>query len=155
MVIALAAIAVPAVTANGEGGCSKDTVLGDAMFQTGDIKFPAGQDANFDQIDVGNDKAIAVGPAFGFFFVDPVATNNLVIEKAQKGADNCKSCCESEENGGPQGNSFGESPNGCSACQNACSLINLEQIHVGNRETIASGPGTVATNNVKISTVQK
>jgi len=49
---------------------------------------------------------------------------------------------------------FDESPKSCAACQNACSLINLEALHVGSRTAIASGPNTLAENNVKIKTVQ-
>ena len=159
MVMALAAIAVPAVTADGR------VELGEAVFQSGSISFPAGQDANYDHLNVGNDKAIAVQGAFRWFFgADPVAKNNLDIEKIQKSGEKCESCCMAEEHhGGCQGGvcasgeggpEFGKSPDKCSACQNACSLINLEQLNVGSRQAIASGPNTLAENNVKIKTVQ-
>jgi hypothetical protein len=153
MVIALAAIAVPAVTAG--GGC-KEGVLGEAQFQTGDISFPAGQDANYDQLNVGNDKAIAVMGAWGFWGWDPVAKNNLNIEKVQKSLQECKSCCEAEEHGHGDISAawFGASPDKCSECANACSLINVEQVNVGSRTAIASGPHTLAENNINIKTVQ-
>jgi len=154
MVLAVAAIAVPAVTA--DGGC-KDSVLGEAVFQTGDISFPAGQDANFDQINVGNDKAIAVAGPMRFFGFDPVAKNTLNIDKVQKSLQECKSCCETDQKEMPQGATvmeFGPSPDHCSACQNACSLINVEQIKVGDRTAIASGPSTTAENTVNIKTAQ-
>jgi len=153
--MAVVAIAYPAVADKEKGGCGGwSSPLGDAMFMSGDIKFPAGQDGNYGQVNVGNDKAISTMGAWRFG-ADPVATNNLNIEKIQKSLGECKSCCEgSEADGGAPTVEFGESPHECAACKNACSLINLEQINVGSREAIALGPSTSATNNVNIKTVQ-
>jgi hypothetical protein len=152
MVIALAAIAVPAVTAS--GSCNEH-MQGEAAFGPGKIAFPSGQDSNFDQLTVGNDQAIAAGVPGWFFWGDPVAKNNLNIEKVQKSVKECKSCCEArEETKDGKEVEIGESPDKCQSCQNACSLVNLEQIHVGTRIAIASGPRTLAENNVNIKTVQ-
>jgi len=80
-----------------------------------------------------------------------VAKNKLTIEKAQESLGECSSCCLGAEQNGA---SFEASPEDCAACKNACSLINLEQINVGARTAIASGPSTTAENEVTIKTLQ-
>ncbi|MDD1742414.1 MAG: hypothetical protein LUQ47_03680 [Methanotrichaceae archaeon] len=142
MVSALAALAM----ASGErGGCKDgDCGLGEAIFETKNaITFPTGQNANFDQLVVGNDKAIAVAPLFNRFGWDPKAENNLEIIKKQETIDNCSPCC---------GSDLYELE--CDSCADACSLVNVDQIKVGDRTAIASGPHTFATNNVKIVAIQ-
>jgi hypothetical protein len=136
MVTALAALAMAH-----EEKC-KDGVLGEAIFETENaITFPAGQNANFDQLVVGNDKAIAIQPPWQR--VDPTATNNLEIIKKQENIDNCSPCCSAEVY-----------DTDCEACADACSLVNVEQVKVGDRMAIAVGQA-VATNNVKIVAVQE
>jgi hypothetical protein len=117
-------------------------VLGEAIFETENaITFPTGQNANFDQLVVGNDKAIAIQPPWQR--VDPTATNNLEIIKKQENIDNCSPCCSAEVY-----------DTECEACADACSLVNVEQVKVGDRMAIAVGQA-VATNNVKIVAVQE
>jgi hypothetical protein len=140
MVSALAALGL----ANEKWDC-KDGVLGEAIFETKNaITFPAGQNANFDQLIVGNDKAIAVEPAFNRFGFDPKAENNLEIIKKQTTVDNCSPCCSAEVY-----------DTDCEACADACSLVNVEQVKVGDRMALASGPHAFATNNVKIVAIQE
>ncbi|MCJ7444041.1 MAG: hypothetical protein MUO26_05855 [Methanotrichaceae archaeon] len=136
----LASFAAVAIAQN--SGCDDCSVLGQAEFLSNPITFVAGQDTNIDQLEVGNDKAFAYGPGWGWA-ADPHATNNLLIEKSQHAVDNCSPCCTE--------NSVGLD---CEACKNGCSVVNIEQIKVGSRTATAIGPSTWATNNVKIVATQ-
>ena len=119
----------------------KEEVLGEAIFEgIGEIRFPAGQDTNIDVLKVGNDRALAFGPNWGGIPFDPEAENNLEIIKNQDSGA-CASCCDQSSN--------------CAVCQDACTKVNIEAIKVGNREALAFGFGTHATNNVKIATNQQ
>lgn len=145
MVLAIAAsFAIPALA---QDLLWKEEILGEAMFQgMGEIKFQAGQDTNIDMLNVGNDRALAFGPNWGRVAFDPKATNNLEIKKNQD-SGLCDSCCDSDaalDNTSP-----------CAICQDACTKVNIESIKVGNREALAFGFGTEATNNVKIVTNQQ
>jgi hypothetical protein len=109
----------------GSGGVD---ILGTGIFETDGslIRFPEMQDTNIDTLTVGNDKALAFG---NIWQKTPVAsaTNNLEIKKNQD-SGNC-------------------SP--CETCFDSCIKVNVDQIKVGNRETMAFGFAS-ATNNVKI-----
>ena len=139
MVLTLAvSFAIPAMAMADQ---FKEEVLGEAIFEgIGEIKFPAGQDTNIDVLKVGNDRALAFGPNWGHVAIDPVAENNLEIKKNQDSGA-CASCCDQSSN--------------CAVCQDACTKVNIEAIKVGNREALAFGFGTHATNNVKIATNQQ
>ena len=112
-------------------------ILGDGIFETEDaaLKFPATADTNFDNLVVGNDKAIAFGN------IDPIATatNNLEIKKNQN-SGKCDCCPVTAENS--------------ESCQDCCIKVNYEQIKVGDRTANAFG-FAAATNNVKIVTNQE
>jgi len=137
MVLAMAMISVP-VLAQGLAGSGGVDILGKdgGIFETegSAFKFPEFQDTNVDTLNVGNDKALAIGNMWGN--IDPTATNNLEIKKNQDSGE-C-TCCRT-----------GEAP-----CHDCCIKVNLEQVNVGNREAMAFGFAT-ATNNVKLVTNQQ
>lgn len=131
----LAALILPAI-AQSPFGYSGVDILGKngGIFESeaSALRFPDYADVNMDILNVGNDRAIAIGPG-----IDPIATNNLLIKKNQDSGD-CE-CCE-----------------GClptdgssSDCMDCCYKVNIDQINVGNREAIAFGLSE-STNNVKI-----
>ena len=129
LAMALAVFAVPAMAICG------DEVLGQGIFETGDVAFtiPVKADVNFDQLSVGNDFAFATSRG--------EAENNLKIKKNQDSGE-CDCCAPVNA--------------GCSDC---CNKVNVENVKVGNRLAIATGgffpgPVTKATNNVEIVTNQ-
>ena len=132
LAIALAFFAVPAMAI-----CGSEDVIGQGIYETENTAFtiPAKVDVNLDELQVGNDLALAVGRAN--------AENNLKIKKNQDSG--ATDCCA------PVGG-------GCNDCGNK---VNIENLKVGARTAIASGfgPGvppavTKATNNVEIVTNQ-
>lgn len=134
LAFALAALVIPAM-ANGSFGYGGVDVFTGGIFQSeaSAFKFPEYTDVNVDILNVGNDRALAIGPG-----IDPIATNNLLIKKNQDSGD-CE-CC------------YGCLPtNGSlsSNCMDCCYKVNIDQINVGDRDAIAFGL-SVATNNVKI-----
>ncbi len=156
----------------GNGGTD---ILGDGIFETdnGAFKFPISDDTNFDSVQVGNDKAMAIGSESGFpfgFRNGPAkAENNLEIKKNQD-SGKCRPCV-TIENASPVDESVDwedseylgddeslednlDFENGfLEICGDACIKANIEQIKVGNREALAFGLAS-ATNNVKIVTNQ-
>ena len=139
--LALAIVAVPVMAqdASAIGGKSTD-ILGNGIFECGDnaFKFPILADTNFDSITVGNDNAHAYGLEgfFPFFGPKAEAVNNLEIKKNQQ-VGPCESCCKAG------------SPDSCSACQSPCTTVNIDQVHVGDRNAQAYG-NAEAENNVKL-----
>ena len=85
MVLAIAMLSVSALADGRWGG--KD-VLEMGIFETEEstLKFPAAQDTNIDLLEVGNDRALAIGRG-----ADPIATNNLEIKKTQD-SGKCQCC---------------------------------------------------------------
>ncbi len=133
LAMALAVFAVPAMA----GACGSEDVLGQGIYETENAAFtiPAKVDVNFDQLDVGNDWALAFGRAN--------AENNLKIKKNQDSGDT--DCC-APVNGD------------CKDCGNK---VNVEDLNIGNRRALAvgwppAGPVVItkATNNVEIVTNQ-
>mgnify|MGYP007088121651 CR=1 FL=1 len=112
-------------------------ILGEGIYETADaaLKFPAAADTNFDNLVVGDDRAVAFGQA------DPIATatNNLEIKKNQD-SGKCDCCPVTEQ--------------GTESCHDCCIKVNYEQIKVGDRTATAFGFAS-ATNNVKIVTNQQ
>ena len=148
MVLAIAASFVIPALALADDILYKEEILGEASFAgMSELRFPAGQDTNIDLLSVGNDKALAFGSNWGFGGIDPEAENNLEIKKNQD-SGTCNSCCESDA-------AMLDNTSPCATCQDACTKVNIEQIKVGNREALAFGFGTHATNNVKIVTNQQ
>jgi hypothetical protein len=139
--LALAIIAVPAMAqdASAMGGAGTD-ILGNGIFECGDnaFKFPILADTNFDSITVGDDNARAIGfeGMFPFFGPKAKAENNLEIKKNQQ-VGPCESCCKAG------------SPESCSACQSACTTVNIDNVKVGDRTAQAYG-NAEAVNNVKL-----
>ncbi|MEI6104473.1 MAG: hypothetical protein WCP70_11060 [Methanothrix sp.] len=151
--MALAAFAAPALAQSAMIGSGGVDILGQGIFETGGsaFKFPAAVNANYDSIDVGNDRAMAigagVGPGIGILGVNTgsvTATNHLKIKKNQDTGDSQT----------------------CSACS---PKYNIEQVHVGNRQATAIGAGVgwsiiggafntggvSATNDIEIVTNQQ
>jgi hypothetical protein len=117
----------------GSGGVD---ILGEGIFETGSsaFKFPAEADTNFDSVDVGNDRAraIGVGPtvqvgAFNDNTKQVTAQNNLKIKKNQDSGD-C-ACCQALDPSCP--------------CKDCCTKYNVEQIKVGDRDALAIGVGSL------------
>jgi hypothetical protein len=144
MVLAIAMLSV-SVLADGRWG-GKD-VLEMGIFETKEstLKFPAAQDTNIDLLEVGNDRALAIGRG-----KDPIATNNLEIKKNQD-SGKCGDCCD------PYTKTYNTSPGTpvleleSHDCKDCCIKVNVDQIKVGDRNALAFGPGfEAATNNVKI-----
>ena len=63
LAMALAAFAAPALAQTAMIGSGGVDILGQGIFETGAgaFKFPAAVNANYDSIDVGNDRARAIG----------------------------------------------------------------------------------------------
>ena len=128
LAMALAFFAVPAMAI-----CGSEDVIGQGIYETENTAFtiPARVDVNLDELQVGNDFALAVGRAN--------AENNLKIKKNQDSG--ATDCCA------PVGG-------GCNDCGNK---VNIENVLVGDRNANAWGafppvPGVVtkAKNKVKI-----
>jgi hypothetical protein len=123
--------------ASAMGGKGTD-ILGNGIIESsGDaFKFPALTSTNYDSITVGNDFALATAPYAPVpFRWDPAkAENNLEVKKNQQ-VGPCESCCKGD--------------NSCSECQDACSLVNIDQVKIGSRTAYAFG-NAEAVNNVKL-----
>jgi len=153
LAMALAAFAAPALAQTAMIGSGGVDILGDGIFETGAgaFRFPAAVNANYDSIDVGNDRALAigagVGPGIGILGVNTgtiTATNHLKIKKNQDTGD----------------------AQTCTACS---PKYNIEQVRVGNRQATAIGAGVgwsilgaaintggvSATNDIEIVTNQQ
>ncbi|MDD4161398.1 MAG: hypothetical protein PHW87_02840 [Methanothrix sp.] len=152
LAMALAAFAAPALAQTAMIGSGGVDILGQGIFETGAgaFRFPAAVNANYDSIDVGNDRARAFGfgatGQLGLFNDNTkqvTAQNNLKIKKNQDTGDSqtCSSC----------------SPK-----------YNIEQVKVGSRDALALGAGSLqvgifsrnaisvlAQNNVEIVTNQQ
>ena len=131
------------------GGKGTD-ILGNGIFESSDgLKFPVVADTNFDSITVGNDNANAYGFEGFFPFTGPraKAVNNLEIKKNQQ-VGPCE-CCD--KNGGCDASTADASVSGDhrSQCQDCCTTVNIDQVHVGNRNAQAYG-NAEAENNVKL-----
>jgi len=139
MVLAIAMLSVSALADGRWGGID---VLEMGIFETEEstLKFPAAQDTNIDLLEVGNDRALAIGRG-----KDPIATNNLEIKKNQD-SGKCGDCCDPwVKSEGPEGTVESHD------CKDCCIKVNVDQIKVGDRNALAFGPGfEAATNNVKI-----
>jgi len=146
MVLAVAMLSVSALA-----GCDGEGVLASGIFETEEssIEFPAAQDTNIDSLEVGNDKALAYGSIF-IRTPKATATNNLEIKKNQDSGKCGDNCCnpwiKSEE---PDG-TLVESTD----CKDCCIKVNVDQIKVGNRNSLAFGYAA-AENNVKICADQE
>jgi hypothetical protein len=151
LAMALAAFAAPALAQTAMIGSGGVDILGQGIFETGSgaFKFPAAVNANYDSIDVGNDRARAIGFGAGQagLFNDNLkqvtAQNNLKIKKNQDTGDSQT----------------------CSACS---PKYNIEQVKVGSRDALAIGLSSpqaglfnrntisvLAQNNVEIVTNQQ
>lgn len=152
LAMALAAFAAPALAQSAMIGSGGVDIIGQGIFETGAgaFKFPAAANANYDSIDVGNDRARAIGVGDnrqGGLFNDNTrmvtAQNNLKIKKNQDTGD----------------------AQTCSACS---PKYNIEQVKVGSRDALAIGVGgfqgglfnhngasVLAQNNVEIVTNQQ
>lgn len=140
MVLAMAFLSVPVMAQTAMGGDKVD-ILGNGIFETDGsaFTFPVIQDTSYGSVQVGNDKATAFGMGksfpFGFSNGPASAQNNLEIKKNQD-SGTCDPCQVLNEQGNP-------------ICQDSCLKLNIAQIKVGNRESLAFGFAQ-ATNNVKI-----
>ncbi len=153
-VLAIASLFAP-VMANGDeaeayGGDGGVDILNHGIFETegSAFSFPVGStDVNYDSVQVGNEKAMALGSKSGFpfgFQNGPAnAQNNLEIKKNQD-SGKCRPCEFEEES---------ETESVLEICDDACLKTNIEQIKVGNRNALAFGLAS-ATNNVKLVTNQ-
>lgn len=156
----MAAFAVPALAQSALAGTGGVDILGQGIFETGGsaFKFPADADTNFDSVEVGNDRALAIGGAvqragpFGTNLAAVTAQNNLKIKKNQDSGE-C-ACCQALDPSCP--------------CKDCCTKYNVEQIKVGSRSATAIGlslqgafpfawnsASTLAQNNVEIVTNQQ
>jgi hypothetical protein len=131
LLLAIAALIIPAMAENAIVGAGNVDVLGDGIFQSSGnaFRFPIVSNTNYDSVTVGNDKALALGIGkvfpFGFRSSLPRAENNLVILKSQDTGGNT-------------------SPEGSFTLK-----VNLNQIKAGSRTSSASGDAS-SVNNVKI-----
>lgn len=141
--------------ASAAGGKGID-ILGNGIFESGDsaFKFPVLTDTNFDSITVGDDNARAIGWDGFFPFSSPraKAVNNLEIKKNQQ-VGPCECCNQDDHKCKPRpgpGDSldYGHRDN-CSPCQDCCTTVNIDQVHVGDRNAQAFG-NAEAVNNVKL-----
>ena len=160
LAMALAAFAVPAMAQSAMIGSGGVDILGEGIFETGGsaFKFPVSADTNFDSIEVGNDRAVAIGGSAqlaGWFSSNNAAVtaqNNLKIKKNQDSGE-C-ACCQALDSANP--------------CKDCCTKYNVEQIKVGSRSATAIGlsfqgafpfarnsASTLAQNNVEIVTNQQ
>ena len=131
--LALAIVAAPVMAqgVSAMGGRSTD-ILGNGIFESSDgLRFPVVADTNFDSITVGNDNARAFGWDGFFPFSSPKAKaeNNLEIKKNQE-VGNCSPCTDG-------------------TCGDSCTTLNIDQVHVGDRNAMAFG-NAEAVNNVKL-----
>ena len=136
LAFALAAIVIPAMACQPFGYGGVDIFgKGGGIFESeaSAMEFPDYSDVNIDILNVGNDRALAIGPG-----IDPIATNNLLIKKNQDSGD-CECCYGCQ----PQNGSM------TADCMDCCYKVNIDQINVGDRDAIALGLSE-ATNNVKI-----
>ncbi|MCJ7444039.1 MAG: hypothetical protein MUO26_05845 [Methanotrichaceae archaeon] len=133
--LALVAVAF-AATATAQVGTGATDILGQGIFETEGGVFALDGDTNVDQVQVGNDFALANGWPVGIFAQRAFATNNLEIKKNQDTGP-CV-CCQIDPS---------------IPCKDCCIKNNLETIAVGNRNALAFGAAT-STNNVKIVTNQ-
>ena len=140
MALAMAFLSVPVMAQTAMGGDKVD-ILGDGIFETDGsaFTFPVYQDTSYGSVQVGNDKATAFGMGksfpFGFSNGPASAQNNLEIKKNQDSGA-CDPCVANDAEGNP-------------ICQDSCLKLNIAQIKVGNRESLAFGFAQAA-NNVKI-----
>lgn len=160
LAMALAAFAAPVMADSGMIGSGGVDILGQGIFETGAnaFKFPAHADINFDSVDVGNDRALAIGGfgqlsgPFGTNGATVTAQNNLKIKKNQDSGE-C-ACCQALDSASP--------------CKDCCTKYNVEQIKVGSRSATAiglslqgafpfsrNGASTLAQNNVEIVSNQQ
>jgi hypothetical protein len=135
----LAIVAAPVMAKDAPvfGGQGVDR-LGNGIFESDGNGFgmPFVTDTNYDSIAVGNDNARAIEWG-GFFPFDPApanAVNNLEIKKNQQ-VGPCE-CCQNQDSS-------------CSPCKDCCTTVNIDQVHVGNRNALAFGAAS-AVNNVKL-----
>lgn len=151
-VLALAIVAVPVMAQNmaAVGGRGTD-ILGNGIIESGDgaFKFPLLTDTNFDSMTVGNDNARAIAWQTDFpFIIGPAkAENNLEIKKNQQ-VGPCK-CCDKEhrcDTCNADASLYGDHR---SECQDCCTTVNIDQVHVGNRNADAFGLSS-AVNDVKL-----
>lgn len=149
-VLALAIAVIPIMAQEASTGGKGTDVLGDGIFESGDntFNFPILTDTNFDSITVGNDNAHAFAWDADFPFInDPAkAENNLEIKKNQQ-VGPCECCDKSSESTYTDGIEGGL--NNCSPCQDCCTTVNIDQVHVGDRNANAFGLAS-AVNNVKL-----
>jgi hypothetical protein len=141
LVLAIVAVPVMAQDAIAAGGKGVD-ILGNGIFESGDnaFKFSILTDTNFDSITVGNDNARATA-------WDPAkAENNLEIKKNQQ-VGQCE-CCN-KDNGDYSSDTSVSGEQCRNDCQDCCTTVNIEQVHVGDRNADASGSAS-AVNNVKL-----
>jgi len=152
MVLAIAMLSVSALADRGDRECGDKDVIEMGIFETEEstLKFPAAQDTNIDLLEVGNDRALAIGRR-----ADPIATNNLEIKKNQDSGACPNQCCKNtvkSEEPVRGGISKVETED----CVDCCIKLNVDQIKVGDRNALAFGPGfEAATNNVKIVADQR
>jgi hypothetical protein len=158
--MAMAAFAVSAMAQSALIGSGGVDILGQGIFETGAnaFKFPGDADVNFDSVEVGNDRALAIGGTAQFSTpfsgnsAAVTAQNNLKIKKNQDSGD-C-ACCQALDPSCP--------------CKDCCTKYNAEQIKVGSRSATAIGlswqaafpfsgnsASTLAQNNVEIVTNQQ
>jgi len=136
LAFALAALIVPAMACGPLSYGGVDIFgKGGGIFESeaSAFEFPEYTDVNIDILNVGNDRALAIGPG-----KDPIATNNLLIKKNQDSGD-CECCYGCLPTNGSMS----------SNCMDCCYKVNIDQINVGDRDAIAFGLSE-ATNNVKI-----
>jgi len=137
----MAALFIPAIAQSyGLAGSGSVDVLGNGIFETDGtaFRFPEAQDTNIDSLSVGDDKALALGNIWQKH-MPTTATNNLEIKKNQD-SGSCNCCDRTIDNASP--------------CKDCCTKVNIEQIHIGNRNAISSGSAS-ATNYIKVVTNQQ
>jgi hypothetical protein len=141
--LAVALFAVPVMAQQGGfGGDGGVDILAQGIFETDGnaFHFPAENSANIDSLTVGNDRALAFGPAWKLGNKLANAENNLEIKKNQQ-SDAVGTASATAADGATVDVSVG------------ALLDNIETIKLGNREALAFGSAT-AKNNMKIVTNQ-
>jgi hypothetical protein len=154
LAMALAAFAAPALAQSAMIGSGGVDILGQGIFETGGsaFKFPAAVNANYDSIDVGNDRAQAIGAGVG-----PGVGLGLAANGGAVTAENNLRIKKNQDTGDAQT---------CTACS---PKYNIEQVRVGSRTAQAIGAGVrgtiigvalnaggvTARNNVEIVTNQQ
>jgi hypothetical protein len=141
--LAVALFAVPVMAQQGGfGGDGGVDILAQGIFETDGnaFHFPAENSANIDSLTVGNDRALAFGPAWKLGNKLANAENNLEIKKNQQSD--------------AVGTASATSADGASVDVSVGSLLdNLETLKTGNREALAFGSAS-ATSSIKIVTNQ-